>query len=199
MEFAQQIALILLAAALIPLVFRFIDGRREKREKDIEHRRNLQQKLFEADLARQSKIIDAQDALLRHFSQQLWRFRYLAMAVSYYNPVDDPTRSHEAVKESDEIPRNIFNEVREDISESRRLVSEKAYAQLRDFYETEMVRFDKKEVKKVIQTNHGHQELNDKIFGEFTEKVEEVIYCLSKEVQLTATQMQMLGSATLDD
>jgi hypothetical protein len=194
MDFAQQVVLIVLTAALstllIPLIFRWIDWSREKREKDLETQRNLQQIRFEADLARQSKIIDAQDALLNNLSQQLWRFRYLAMAVSLYPPSDDFARSQEAAKSYDEDSWDVFNKVRVSISESRRLVSERAYADLLDFYRNVMVPFDKDTVKEVIRTKDGYDKLNRCIYDVFTVKVEEVIYRLSKEVQLTAAHMR---------
>jgi len=194
MDFAQQIVLIVLTAVLstllIPLIFRWIDWSREKREKDLETQRNRQQKRFEADLARQSKIIDAQDALLNNLSQQLWRFRYLAMAVSLYPPGGDYAGSQEAAESYDEDSWDVFNKVRVSISESRRLVSERAYADLLDFYGNVMVPFDKDIVKEVIRTKDGYDRLNRYIYDVFTIKVEEVIYRLSKEVQLTADQMR---------
>src|SRR5262245_19387402 len=82
LKFTEQIIILVLTAALstflIPLIFRWIDRPREERQKEREQQRNLEQKRVEADLARQSKIIDAQAAFLDDISQQLWRFRYLA-------------------------------------------------------------------------------------------------------------------------
>ena len=191
MEFTQQVILLILTAVLstflIPLIFRWIDQPREERQKNREHQRNLEQKRFEADLARQSKIIDAQAALLDDISQQLWRFRYLAMAVSYYNPDENPERYQEAVKTYDLEAWDIFNHVRATISRSRRLVSENAYQKLVEFYEKKMVLFDQR-VKQVVQTNEGHHALNRYIFREFTPDIDKIVYFLSEELQLTSRQ-----------
>lgn len=192
MEFTQQVILLILTAVLstflIPLIFRWIDQPREERQKNREHHRHLEQKRFEADLARQSKIIDAQVAFLDDISQQLWRFRYLAMALSYYYPDENPERYQEAVKTYDLESWDIFNHVRESVSKSRRLVSENAYQKLVEFYEKKMVPFDREKVKQVIRTNKGHHELNQYIFHEFTPDIDNIIYFLSEELQLTSKQ-----------
>jgi hypothetical protein len=192
MKFTQQVILLVLTAALstflIPLIFRWIDRPREERQREREHQRNLEQKRFEADLARQSKIIDAQAAFLDDISQQLRRFRYLAMAVSYYYPDENPERYQEAVKSYDREAWDIFNHVRESISKSRRLVSENVYQKLVEFYEKKMVPFDQKKVRQVIQTSKGHHELNQHIFHEFTPDIDDIIYFLSEELQLTSKQ-----------
>jgi hypothetical protein len=175
-----------LSTFLIPYIFRRIDQHREDKQKELEHERNLEQTRVEADLARQSKIIDAQAAFLDDISQQLWRFRYLAMAVSYYFADVYPERYQEAVKSYDQESWNIFQDVRASISKSRRLVSENAYQKLVEFYENKMAPFDQKKVRQVVQSNEGHHELNQYIYHEFTSDIDNIIYFLSEQLQLTS-------------
>ena len=208
LPFTQQLILLLVTAALIPLVFYLIDWYRKKREiqqerlrkqeeaeqerlgkqeeTEQEHQRNLERARFEAKLARQAKVIDAQDAFLDDISQQFWRFRYLAMTVSYYRPDDKSGRYQEILKTYDQECWTVFNKMRESISRSRRLVSEKAYNDLVRFYEDEVVPFDREQVRQVISTGEGHDALNQHIFRVFSPRIDAVIYDLSREVQLTS-------------
>jgi hypothetical protein len=101
----------------------------------VEERKLLEQKKFEADLARQNKIIDAQSMLLDSLSQLLWKWRYLAKKVVYYGAQGNKGRYQAARKEYDESVWDILNEFRTKISESRRLVSERAYEKLNSLYD----------------------------------------------------------------
>lgn len=103
--------------------------------KTIEDRKFREQKKFEADLARQNKIIESQSKLLDDLSQLLWRWRYLAKKVVYYGAQQNKERYKTARQEYDENIWDILNEFRTEISRSRRLVSEEAYAKLDTLYD----------------------------------------------------------------
>lgn len=102
--------------------------------KRVEERKFREQKKFEADLARQDKIIEAQSKLLDELSQVLWKWRYLAKKVVYYGAQENTARYNIAKKEYEESVWDILNEFRTEISKSRRLVSERAYEKLDSLY-----------------------------------------------------------------
>lgn len=103
--------------------------------KRIEERKLREQKLFEAELARQAKIIEAQSRLLDDLSQLLWRWRYLAKKVVYYGAERDRERFLLAGKQYEEGVWDILHDFRIQISRSRRLVSEPAFQRLDALYD----------------------------------------------------------------
>jgi len=125
--FLEKIVLLVLTALItgfgIPYVL-----------KRVEERKLREQKKFEADLARQGKIIEAQSKLLDDLSQLLWKWRYLAKKVVYYGAQENTERYDLARRQYDESVWDILNEFRAEISRSRRLVSEHAYERLDSLY-----------------------------------------------------------------
>jgi RNAse (barnase) inhibitor barstar len=125
--FVEKIILLLLAALVsgfgIPYVLKIIEQRKLR-----------EQKKFEADLARQAKIIESQSKLLDDLSQLLWKWRYLAKKVVYYGAQENTERYNVARKQYEEYIWDILNEFRTEISKSRRLVSEHAYEKLDSLY-----------------------------------------------------------------
>ena len=67
-DFVEKLVLLFLTAGLtgflVPLLFRRIDERKHR-----------QQKLYEADLARQAKIIDAQVKLIEDLAELVWDYQ----------------------------------------------------------------------------------------------------------------------------
>lgn len=103
--------------------------------KRIEERRARDQKRFEAELARQGKIIEAQSKLLDDLSRILWQWRYLAKKVVYYGAYESKEQWALAVKQYEEGIWDILNAFRIEISRARRLVSERAFERLEALYE----------------------------------------------------------------
>ncbi len=103
--------------------------------KRIQERKLREQKLFEADLAWQAKIIEAQSRLLDDLSQLLWRWRYLAKKVVYYGAEQNRERFLLAGKQYEEGVWDILHTFRIQISRSRRLVSEPAFRRLDALYD----------------------------------------------------------------
>lgn len=126
--FVQQALLILIGAGVtgfgVPLVLRVIDERKLR-----------EQKRFEAELARQSKLIDAQSALLDEITRAVWAWRYLAKQVVYYGAQGDEERFLTAKKKYENEVWGQLDGFRTQISKSRRLISERAFASLNELYE----------------------------------------------------------------
>ena len=75
--FVQSVALLLATAALTGLLVPWIKGK-------VDAKSHREQKKYEADLARQQKIIDAQATLLTDFADAAWGYHALLAQVTYY-------------------------------------------------------------------------------------------------------------------
>jgi F0F1-type ATP synthase membrane subunit b/b' len=179
--FLQQIVLLLLAALVsgfgIPLVM-----------KVVEDRKLIKQKQFEADLARQEKLIAAQSKLLDDLTQILWKWRYLAKSVVYYRSRNDKERYDDAKKQYEEIVWNLLNEFRTEISRSRRLVSEGAFQNLNCLYDYVVHDLDLKISDLMSEGNSHVQEdcrrMADRFSKEVSEKLDQALNDLASELRL---------------
>jgi hypothetical protein len=155
--------------------------------KRVEERKLREQKKFEADLVRQSKIIEAQAKLLDDLSQLLWKWRYLAKKVVYYGAQENPERYDLARKQYEEEVWDILNDFRTEISRSRRLVSERDYERLDSLYEyvvhdidvriSDVIRADKLDVEK-------SGEIAERFSVEVSKKLDDAIDDLASELNL---------------
>lgn len=196
-EFAQNLILLGLTALLTGLLIPYI-------LKGVEHRRAVQEKEREANLARQAKIIEAQSTFLDDFSESLWRWRYLSMKLAYYGAQGADKRYSEAEQEYDEQLWDVFSGTRNEISKARRLLSDGTYRELLALYEDDMVRLDKE-----ILDARGKREpadraeaffsLNREIYGRITARIDEVLNDLATELGLSrssVTAWESGGDAT---
>lgn len=155
--------------------------------KRIEERKLREQKRFEADLARQGKIIDAQSKLLDDLSQLLWKWRYLAKKVVYYGAQENSERYDLARRQYDENVWDILNEFRAEISRSRRLVSERAYERLDSLYNYVVHDIDVK-ISDIIGQDgldvKTSREMADRFSVEVSKKLDDALDDLASELNL---------------
>ena len=134
-SFIQSLLLLVATAALtgllVPLIKAYMDDRKFR-----------QQKLFEAELARQGKVIEAQVQLLESLAQLLWDFQLQAIAVTYYKTLPDEKRYQLAFDEYDTQSWAFFSKIRTEISKARRLASEKTFQGLLKYYEDWLMKND---------------------------------------------------------
>jgi hypothetical protein len=177
--FVQDVILLLLTAVLtgflVPYVLKKIDDRRSARQKD-----------HEATMARQAKIIDAQSTVLDDLSKQLWRWRYLSIRLTYYGGEGIQDRFDKAEEEYDRDIWEIFNHVRNEISRSRRLVSEQVYQQLVKFYKEDVVDLDRKitSARGADNVAAAFHDLNEYIFENVTARIDQVLDDVADEMKL---------------
>jgi hypothetical protein len=178
--FLENIILLFLTALItgfgIPLIM-----------KSVEQKKLREQKKYEADLARQEKIIEAQSKLLDDLSQLLWKWRYLAKKVVYYGAQGNRERCDLAKKEYDETSWDILQEFRAGISRSRRLVSEQAFERLNALYDyvvgdidviiSQMIRADELDTK-------TSAEMAYRFSVEVSRKLDDAINDLASELNL---------------
>jgi hypothetical protein len=134
-QFAQNIALLLITGMVSGLGVPYVINR-------IDHRRAQQQRELDAVLARQRELLSAQATLVSDLSSSLWRWRYIAMRLTYYGarPGSDTAA---AEQQYDERFWDSINVVREQIGRAKRLVSDTTYRLLLRFYEQNIVELDR--------------------------------------------------------
>ena len=155
--------------------------------KRIEERKLREQKKFEADLARQNKIIEAQSKLLDNLTELLWNWRYLAKKVVYYSAENDMKRYDLAKKQYEEDVWCVFHKFRVEISKSRRLASESAYKELDSLYKYVTKDIDIK-VNAIIRAKEPDviksETLSKRFHYEVSKRLDEVLDGLASELNL---------------
>jgi hypothetical protein len=181
--FVQNIVLLLLTALLtgllVPILLKVVDDRKSTRQKE-----------REAALARQSKIIDAQSKFLDDLSQQLWRWRYLCIRLTYYGGQGISERLKQAEEDYERELWDVLNHVRNEISRSRRLVTERTYQKLLAFYKQDMVTLDHKiasarREERDMDKRAAFLLINQQIFDDVTTSIDEMLNELAGDMKLT--------------
>lgn len=182
-SFLQQLILLCLTALIsglgIPYVMKVVEDRKLRRQKQ-----------FEADLARQSRLIEAQSKLLDDLTELLWKWRYLAKSVVYYRARNDRERYESARKQYEETVWGLLNEFRTEISRSRRLVSESAFKDLDALYDYVVHDLDLKISDLMAQDGPQIQEefrkMADRFSREVSAKLDQALDDLAAELHLKA-------------
>jgi hypothetical protein len=123
-----------LTGLLIPLVKELIDRGRLAKQNRFEDERLKAQKRFEADLARQTKIIDAQADLVDNLAGTLWAFEKLILRVTYYGAAGDFEKFRSAFTKFDDEAWDLLAQVLAANSKARRLASPEAQNRLVKLY-----------------------------------------------------------------
>ncbi len=178
--FLQSVILLFLTALVtgvgVPVVTGLIDDRKLR-----------QQKLFEADLARQSKVIDAQGKLLDDLTSRLWKIQKGILAVSYYKTEGEEELYKKKYAEYHENSWLWFGDVVVLISESRRLASVETYRKLKELYEQCLEPFDQrltKLAKRSDATGAEWDRFHEHVRRDMSDKIEEALSLLAQEFRL---------------
>jgi len=180
-DFLEKIVILLLTALLTGFLVPYVLKR-------VDEVKSVQQKILEADLARQAKVIEAQSKFLDDITETLWNWRYLSMKVAYYGMGDQGPSYAAARKDCDLQIWDVLNRLRNQINKSRRLASEEAYKMLVSLYDR-IVEIDAQLTQAASESPSSKQseelsKLNTLIRWEMTEKLDEVVDLLAKELRL---------------
>jgi hypothetical protein len=200
-SFVQSVLLLLLTAGLTgvgaPFILRRVDERRDRRQAQLNEERLRAQKVFEADLARQSKTIDAQVVLLETLSKMAWDFQMMALEPAYYALSREEARFRDAAQRYDVESWACLGQVRAEISKARRLVSPGLFEQLLSYYYDTLIALDmetsdlirKSLVGKwpasVESSSEGWRRNHTAIFTGLAQKNDELLGNLAEEFRLT--------------
>jgi hypothetical protein len=181
--FVQNLILLLLTALLTGLLVPYL-------LKVVDDRKSIRQQEREAARARQSKIIDAQAKLLDDLTQQLWRWRYLCIRLTYYGGQGMTDRLKQAEEDYEREIWEVLNNIRNEISRSRHLVTEHAYKKLLVFYKEDMITLE----NKINSTRREERDrdkraaflvINSQIFDDVTTSIDQMLNELAEEMKLT--------------
>jgi hypothetical protein len=148
---------------------------------------------LEADLSRQTKFIEAQDAFLTSATNALWAWRYLCMRVAY----EGSNKDEAFQKEWNNYNANIWaslNAVRSHISQFRRLGSEEAFQKVLPFYE-EAVALDQ-QISGAAKLgpearSKAFQTLNGKIYEVTTKRVDDLLLLMATDMGISERNAEL--------
>jgi len=127
-SFLQNALLLVLGAALTGLLVPYIKAR-------VDRRSFQERRLFEAYLARQRDVIEAQTRFLNAFSNLIWEYHVISQRVSYARLSGDD----DAYKRASEVYRDklwdLLRRIRSAIGASRWFTSDAAHLALRQWYD----------------------------------------------------------------
>lgn len=138
-SFVEHSLLLFLTAVLTGLGVPFVNGRLAEQRLEEDQRRALQQfreqRAYEAQLSRQGKMIDAQNALLEEVDRTLAAFQHRALAVAWYRTEDpDEGKYRRALAAYDSASWPFFVEMDAALGRTERLASAGAYDALNTLY-----------------------------------------------------------------
>lgn len=184
-SFVENLILLLvtlgLTGVLVPLLFRLIDERKKQEQKE-----------FDAELARQSQIIDAQVKLVEDLSGLLWEYQLLLIAVPYYRQFPKRNRYPIALNAYEERAGELLGRIRAEISKALRLTPPSLYRELKELYYNELLQLDLKVSELALGDDRGldraaeWQKLNRYAVQELAERVDTLIDRLATELDLKA-------------
>ena len=136
-QFTQSIVLLLLTALLsglgVPIVINIVQARSQRRAK-----------VHEAELARQSKVIEQQEALIHKLADLLWEFQLAIIAPLYYHQFDNVEAYESAKKRYLDDAGRLLGLIRAEIGKAVRLTSPEMWSTLKELYYSELLVLDSK-------------------------------------------------------
>jgi len=180
--FIRSVLLLLLTALLTGLLIPYL-------LKVIDNRKAIRQQERASALARQVKIIEDQAQLLNSLTEELWKWRYMSIRLTYYGGQG----AWDRFKEADDVYNrefwDVLHRIRGQIGRAKRLISDRTYQRLLSFYKDEIISLDNKicnarSVKDEFGKRAAFVELNGYIFEDITSKIDEELDELSSEIKL---------------
>ena len=193
-EFLQGLFLLVVTAGLTGLLVPVIKGR-------LDDRKYRDQKVFESELSRQEKVIDAQAALLKDASEVMWSFYLLSLKVTWYAASGNAERFDAAWQEWDEESWLLFGRLRAEISKARRLTSPTIHAELLNVHDIWFRRFSLELEEMVRRRNLGTGEsvdFHNRTYRDNTQLIDDALTHLADSLRLNeraAPYFETTGSA----
>ena len=179
-SFLQGLFLLVVTAGLTGLLVPAIKGR-------LDDRKYRGQKVFESELSRQEKVIDAQATLLKDASEAMWSFYLLSLKVTWYAASGNEARFDAAWQQWDEESWLLFGRLRAEISKARRLTSPTIHAELLNVHDIWFRRFSLQLEEMVRQRNLGTGEsvdFHNRTYRENTQLIDDALTHLAEELRL---------------
>ena len=181
-SFIEKALLLILTAALTGVLVPYINAK-------LSDRKFKEQRLFDAEIARQNKIIDAQNELLVELERLVHTFQLRAFAVAWYKVADkNPNRYEKSRNEYEDNAWEFFVKMQTLIGKARRLTSLEVHKKLEQFYD-EMTGLDMNLVKliKHDKIDEEWQELINKLKSHYGNELKEMMDSLAQDYGLSKT------------
>ncbi len=124
-SFIESVLLLILTAILTGFLVPYISSK-------LAYRKFKEQKLFEAEIARQSKIIESQNELLVELERLITAFRYRGVNIIW--SAKSPAEYQESRKSYEDNAWKFFIDMETAIGKASRLTSPDVYKELEKFY-----------------------------------------------------------------
>lgn len=190
-DFFEKLLLLAITALVtgffVPYVLRGID-----------ESKSIEQKRLDADISRQTKLIDAQSRFLDETTEALWNWRYLSMKVAYNGAESRDEQYTLAVSGYEAGIWDTLNRIRSQTSKARRLVSEKGYQNLVGLYQR-IVELDAELdgiVRQRLSTEQRAKALapiSKRIYSEMSAELDQTLDVLAQEVGQKAPSQRATG------
>jgi cbb3-type cytochrome oxidase subunit 3 len=181
-SFLQGLFLLIATAGLTGLLLPTIKAR-------VDDRKLRDQRVFEANLARQGKVIEAQAVLLDTLAEVFWSFLLLALAVVYYAYHEEGKKAAAAWARYDEEAWTYFGKVRVEISNARRLTRADLHGELLEI-NSFFMGFDSQlmaAIRAGLPLGPAWGELHGRISGEGASMVDDVLRRIAEDLRLVET------------
>jgi uncharacterized membrane-anchored protein YhcB (DUF1043 family) len=182
-DFLEKALLLILGAVLtgvlVPVVKARLDAGNAKRRK-----------LLEAELARQTELIESQIKLLREFSELAWKFLFAAFKVCHTHARAASEVQEEAYKEYVPLSWELRTRIRAMVSEATRLGSEGTHDLLKGAHDY-LSSLDNQvsEKKNEDASPEEWETFYHKRLGEAGRIVDEAIKSLAKDLDLSSHEL----------
>jgi hypothetical protein len=188
-DFLEKAGILLLTALLTGFLAPYVLKR-------IDETKAIEQKMMEADLSRQTKLIEAQSKFLDDTTEAVWAWRYLSMKVAFNGAEQREAQYALARKEYEAGIWDVLARIRNQTSKSQRLVSETGYRKLVALYD-QVTEFDAR-LDRIVRDDLPTKErskalapLQREIRVDLTKKLDETLDLLAQEVHLKAPDTQL--------
>lgn len=141
------------------------------------------QKLFEAALARQTKIITAQRDFLAELSESIWKYHFVQLEVSY-DRITEGENYEEALDKYETVSWDMLTKIRAAIGKARWFTLDTTYETLTSFYKEWIIPTDQKLMRFVLNentTDSEWQEHHNWFYAESAHRVDTLIRQLADD------------------
>lgn len=152
--------------------------------------RSREQLIFQTDLARQDKIIEAQAAFYDRFSDLIWEFQLLHINVSFRRLLAVDAKYQAAVDSYTAKSAELLGRIRAEISKGGRLMGQRGAQVLLEFYNSRLLSQDAQLEKLILSP--GDESLpdwrrhHDAVLVGTGTAIDEVLGVLAAEMSLQA-------------
>ena len=184
-SFIEKALLLIVGGVLTGILVPFVKSRMDRT-------RFEQEKIFEADLARQSEIVKARAQFLRDFVDPVWQFQLLALQISYDSISQE--RFDAALANYDNESWLHLKRIRAIAGGARWFTSDYGYKAITEFIDDWLLQKVDLKVTSLRESDDADwHEFNQWLYNESREKTDSLLLLLAKDFCLDAESASPAG------